>query len=483
MASATFAALAGTAVAHDDDGGSGGGSPPGSVALSGVACAGGSAAGFPCRNVDLRAFVPLAQLGVSRLANLWGWTDPVTGIAYALVAGHEGVVFVSLADPDQPVVVGFLASATAASLWGEIDVYADHLFHVKESAGHGLQVFELAQLRGLTGPPVSFAATGHYTGFGNAHNVSVNRASGLGVVVGSNTCAGGLHLLDLTQPTSPAFLGCYSGDGYTHDVQCVSYRGPDLARRGREICFASNVDTLTIVDVTDRANPLQLSRTSYSGVGYVHQGALAAGQRYFVQNDELDEINFGHGTRTHVWDVSDLGAPVWRGFHAHATSAIDHDLLVFGDHVLQANYRAGVRVLRTGDLSRAELGEVAYFDTQPADDAPSFSGVWGVYRFPSGLVVASDIFSGLFVLEPHPELVPQCADGIDNDSDGSFDFSGGPAGQPPDAGCTSAADPSEAADSACGFGPELIPALTLFAAVRGARRRRGSGLARFGSVD
>ena len=83
-------------------------------------------------------------------------------------------------------------------------------------------------------------------------------------MVGTNTCAGGLHMIDIRKPRKPKFAGCFAGDGYTHDVQCVSYRGPDGAYGGKEICFAANEDTLTIVDVTDKSDPRMLSRTSYS---------------------------------------------------------------------------------------------------------------------------------------------------------------------------------------------------------------------------
>jgi hypothetical protein len=39
--------------------------------------------------------------------------------------------------------------------------------------------------------------------------------------VGSDTCSGGLHMIDVANPVSPQFLACYASDGYTHDVQCT----------------------------------------------------------------------------------------------------------------------------------------------------------------------------------------------------------------------------------------------------------------------
>ena len=34
---------------------------------------------YPCSNVDLAAFVPLAEMGINGDGNdIWGWTDPST---------------------------------------------------------------------------------------------------------------------------------------------------------------------------------------------------------------------------------------------------------------------------------------------------------------------------------------------------------------------------------------------------------------------
>ncbi|MEN8184687.1 MAG: hypothetical protein ABFS46_19375, partial [Myxococcota bacterium] len=118
-----------------------------------------------------------------------------------------------------------------------------------------------------------------------------------------------------------------------------------------------------------------------------------------------------------------------------------HNHYVQGDHLFQANYRGGVRVLRLGHLAAAELAEIAFFDTWPDDDAAAFSGVWSVYPyFSSGTLAASDITAGLFLLHPHLEDVPECADGIDNDWDGLVDASADP-------GCADASDLSEQAPS------------------------------------
>jgi len=379
------------------------------AAAAATPCVDGMAGGFPCSNVDLEAFLPLAGLGASsteEAQDIWGWTDPATGSEYALVGMTFGTAFVDITSPASPVYLGELQTHGAfGSNWRDIKVDGDHAFIVSEANRHGMQVFDLTQLRGLTGtPPVQFDETAHYREIGNAHNIVINEASDTAFIVGAggrNGCNGGLHMVDISVPTSPTFAGCFSTDGYTHDAQCVIYDGPDDDHGGQEICLASNEDTLTIVDVTDRANPVQLSRTGYPGASYTHQGWLTEDSRHFLVDDELDETGFGHNTRTRVFDVSNLDAPTLVGFQDGTTTAIDHNQYIVGNLTFQANYRAGLRILDITDVTNANLAEIGYFDVWPADDDAEFNGAWSVYPYySSGVVVVSGIEQGLFVLRP-----------------------------------------------------------------------------------
>ena len=72
-------------------------------------CVNGFAGPYPCSNVDMLSRMTLAQLGTTiDLADLWGWTDPLTDIEYALVGTRTGVSFVDLSDPINPVLIGTL---------------------------------------------------------------------------------------------------------------------------------------------------------------------------------------------------------------------------------------------------------------------------------------------------------------------------------------------------------------------------------------
>lgn len=371
------------------------------AALSDIACTDGMAGPYPCNEIDLLAFLPHGEIGGGSGNDLWGWTDPQTGREYALVGRSTGTSFVDISNPRQPIYLGDLPTRTAESAWRGIKVFADHAYIVSEAANHGMQVFDLRQLRDVQAPPVQFSETAHYSGFGSTHTLFINSQTAFAYAVGTRTCEGGLHVVDLREPATPTTAGCFSLDGYTHETQCVLYRGPDTIYRDREICFNSNEDTLTVVDVTDKHEQLQLSRTAYDGSSYTHQGWLTEDQRFFLVNDEGDERAFKHPTRTWIWDVSDLDAPALIGYYEGPTTAIDHNLYIRGHLVYEANYRAGLRVLDATDVANAVLSEVGFFDIYPDDDAAAFNGAWSVYPFfASGSVVLNGIEQGLFVLGP-----------------------------------------------------------------------------------
>lgn len=372
--------------------------------VSNLDCTGGRAGPFPCKGVDLESFLPHSAIGGGEGNDIWGWTDAATGREYALVGKTIGTAFVDITVPDQPVYLGDLAShqpvETLFSTWRDLKVYKDHVYVVSEEPLHGMQVFDLTRLRGATGPQ-TWTEDAHYPLFGGAHNIAINEETGFAYAVGSNTCSGGPHVIDIRDPKNPLFAGCVGEDGYTHDTQCVIYRGPDTRFAGREICFSSNEDTLTIVDVTNKLAPVQLSRTPYEGAAYTHQGWLTEDQRHFLLGDELDEQASGVNTTTYVFDVANLTNPVNSAVYRGETTAIDHNLYIKGSLAYEANYRAGLRIIDLKRINSGALREVAYFDIYPADDEAQFNGAWSNYPFfGSGVVIVSGIEQGLFVVRP-----------------------------------------------------------------------------------
>jgi choice-of-anchor B domain-containing protein len=374
--------------------------------LSYTPCQGGQADIYPCAGIDLLSFVPGKELAPGAephvVSDVWGWTDPETGREYALVTLDTGTSFVDVTNPEVPTVVGYLPGRGDATAERDVKVHANHALVVAEAFDAGIQVLDLTRLRDVTAPPVTLAETAHYVaeGLSWSRNIAVDAASGFAYVAGSNTCAGGLHAVDVSNPAQPAFAGCVGQDGFIQDAQCSSYAGPDAEHQGRQVCFAFAEDTLTILDVTDKSAPQVLARESYPGVGYTFQGWTTEDQLYLLLADSADELLFGHDTRTYLWQVSPLRSPLLLGVHTGSGPAIDHEVLVRGERAYLASYTAGLRVLDIAGIGQAQLREVASFDVVPGDEAPLSIGAWGSYPFfPSGVVAVTAIRQGLFLLD------------------------------------------------------------------------------------
>jgi choice-of-anchor B domain-containing protein len=384
-----------------------------------VKCAEGEAAGFKCQDVDLLAFLPNAAIGAKRgirLNDLWGWTDPETEREYALVGRMDGTSFVDVTDASNPIYLGDLPmhQGARANIWRDIKVYKNHAFIVADGAGpHGMQVFDLTQLRNVASPPVTFQETAHYDRIASAHNIAINEETGfaypIGNSMGGETCGGALHMIDIRNPREPTFAGCYADPatgfqrtGYTHDAQCVTYKGPDTRFTGREICFNSSENALGIADVTDKKAPKPIASAAYPNVSYAHQGWLSDDQKYFYLDDEGDEVTGRAAmTRTLVWDLSKLDEPVLVKEFMGTTPASDHNLYVKGRYVFQSNYVAGLRVLDIVDP--ANPVEVGYFDTVGGDNVAGFDGSWSNYPyFKSGTIIVTSVREGLFIVKHRP---------------------------------------------------------------------------------
>ncbi|HRX17821.1 MAG TPA: choice-of-anchor B family protein [Gemmatimonadales bacterium] len=383
-------------------------------------CQDGANGVYTCSNVEVVAHLPTSALGGARGAwvnDIWGWTDPSTQRDYALVARRDGISFVDVTDPAAPRVVGTLdrTDGSPPSVWRDIKVIGTHAYVVADGSGaHGVQVFDLTRLRGARGALTRFTPDTTYHEIFSAHNIVADTASRFLYVVGANsggtTCGGGLHMIDATRPEQLRFAGCYhnpagNARGYTHDAQCVIYRGPDAEHRGKQICIGSNESEINIADVTDKANPKVLGRNSYPNVVYAHQGWFDAEQRYFYMNDENDEASGAvtEGTRTIVWDLKDLDDPVVATMYHGPVNSSDHNLYIVGDRVFESNYGSGLRVLDISD--RTNPREVAFFDSAPVnDDGPGHSatqsGAWSNYPFfRSGIIVFTSVREGLFIVK------------------------------------------------------------------------------------
>ncbi|KAJ7068994.1 hypothetical protein B0H15DRAFT_793898 [Mycena belliarum] len=399
-------------------------------------CAGGHAGTEPnntyaCRNLDLYSFTPHAEMGsTERVGNdVWGWAHSAGGATreFGLVGQMDGTAFVEVLPSGQIAYLGRLPTQSVVSLWRDIKVIGHHAYIGSEAEGHGIQVFDLLKLldTSLAANPKTFDIktdlTSLYDGLpiGMSHNVVAHEAKNLLVAVGSlprtDVCASGLIFIDVTDPSRPQSAGCAAADGYVHDAQCLTYRGPHTAYNGTDVCYSFNENSFTIYNITNPFAPVIISITSYYGVTYSHQGWVVdeKNQTHLLLNDEYDEIigrGWAHDQRsvTYIWDIQNLERPVLTGHYKSPAVSIDHNLYVHSGLAYESNYQSGLRIVNVSSIAKDPTGggfyEAAFFDVHPEDDdvngIAEFGGAWSVYPyFESGYLLVNTLERGLFVVK------------------------------------------------------------------------------------
>ena len=381
---------------------------------------------FPCDNVDLVSWFTNDEIGGGievgdgRGSDVWGWMDPATGREYVIAGLEVGTSFIDITDPYNPVYLAHLPTSAVNNLiWRDIKVYDDHAFIVAESNEHGMQVFDLTDLRGLDpdDAPHTVEVEEHYTGFGRAHNIAINTDAGYAYGIGQREdtmgCGQGLHIVDISDADDPEFAGCYSETG-VHDAHCLRYWGPDDRYYGRDLCITSTGGgrEVGVVDVTDPANTVTLSRTGYPNSAFSHQGWLLDGHRYYLHGTESTSRN---PQTVEIFDLAVLTDPVHIGAYVTPAQSTHHNLYPDGRYTYMSNYKSGLRVFDHTQADEGELSEVGYFDVFPPDDTNGFGfGTWSNYPWFESGVVAIHGYQGLFIVDPRLPSFDDLEDALDD---------------------------------------------------------------------
>jgi choice-of-anchor B domain-containing protein len=317
--------------------------------------------------------------GRGDLSDVWGYSNGTQ--EYALVGLFDGLAIVDVTNPNSANEVFYISDAQ--STWRDIKVWNDHAYITNESSG-GLMIIDMSNLPGaITGADVYYYGGSTYP-FTSAHDLFIDE-NGVAYVMGADNGTGGAIMLDLTgNPQVPTELGRYD-DYYFHDGMV----------RGDTLWGAAVYDGFFVaVDVSNKSNPITMA-TSGTIAAFTHNVWISGDGQTLFTTDEVSGGFIG------AYDVSNLSniTELDRIQSSPGQNVIVHNTFFINDYLVTSYYRDGITIHDVSNPSN--MIEVGNYDTSPAFSGDGFNGCWGVYPYlPSGIILASDIENGLFVLGP-----------------------------------------------------------------------------------
>lgn len=337
-------------------------------------------------NLELIANVPYPGENGN---DIWGYVDQ-NGIEYALCGARNSTKIFSLLDPTNPQLV--VSIPGEGSTWRDLKTYNNHVYVTTDQGGttEGLLIID------MTDPTdISWTNWNGEVDFGGisgtintCHNLYIDD-NGICYLAG---CGGigrrGIIMLDLNiDPKEPVVVGVENSE-YAHDV----YTRGDTMYVSQ---ISANPGIFSIYDIADKANPILLSSAVTSN-SFTHNAWVSTDGKTLFTTDEVAD---GY---VDAWDISDMANPVmvdkYQPIETQGNGVVPHNTHVLGDYIITSWYTDGVVINDVCDPSN--MIKVAAFDTFDGADG-GFSGCWGVYPYlPSGLILANDINTGLYVLRP-----------------------------------------------------------------------------------
>ncbi|MEO0626383.1 MAG: choice-of-anchor B family protein, partial [Bacteroidota bacterium] len=316
------------------------------------------------------------------LSDIWGYTAP-DGTEYALVGLFNGFSIVSLADPDNIQEVHFISGDN--SIWRDIKTYGDYAYVVADQGNDGLLIVDLTGLpNNVTHQYVNLDPPGNGV-LQRAHNIYIDETLGYAFIAGANVNSGGMLIYDVATNPGTANFVALGPSVYAHDVYV-----DDNLMYASEI----NIGELSIYDISDPSN-ITLEGDVTTPFAFTHNAWTTSDNLTVFTTDERGNAPVAS------YDISDRSNPIlldeFRPQRSLGGGAIPHNVHVLGDYLIISSYTDGVEIV---DASVPDqMVEVGYYDTWQGGDG-GFNGIWGAYPFlPSGLVLGTDIGTGLYVIE------------------------------------------------------------------------------------
>ena len=322
----------------------------------------------------------------NRLNDIWGYVAP-DGSEYAIVGTTAKTSIVDLSDPRNPVEVAEFPGAT--SIWRDMKQFGEFVYVTTDQGSDGLLMIDMSGApNNITGEfwQPDIEVNGVTTTLQRCHNIFIDE-DGYAYLAGCNLNSGANLIIDVfTTPGEPRFVSA-TPPIYSHDAMVQN-----------NLLYSSDIlaGFFSVIDVTDKEEPITLA-TQNTTMNFTHNAWVSTDNNFLFTTDERANAYVDS------YDISDLNdikrLDFFQPNESKGTGTIPHNTHYFDGYLVTSWYTDGVRII---DANRPDnLVEVAYYDTYPSSNiGDGFNGVWGVTPYlPSGLVIASDINTGLYVFE------------------------------------------------------------------------------------
>jgi len=341
---------------------------------------------------------PLSSLG-TKYSDCWGFTH-ANGTEVAILGGTEDILFIDITNPGNPEliyshhVLNMPTETDNRSGWRDFMTYGNYIYAAADQGTSGLLIFDLSQV------PASITLVTQTISFWTrTHTIFIDEPNGKLYAGGSNTVSNGLVILDLVaDPENPTLAANVPlngvGGGYVHDM---------YARDNIVYCSHGTLSKIQMYDFSQLPNfTIFGAIENYPEPGYNHSSWLNDEGTMLAMCDET------HGSDVKLVDITDplnVSSDDCKTFYSELlgpsapNESVAHNPFILGDLAYIAYYHDGIQIFDISDPN--DIDVVAYYDTYPDNTGyDGYDGCWGVYPyFPSGLIVASDMTYGLFVLE------------------------------------------------------------------------------------
>lgn len=318
-------------------------------------------------------------------SDIWGFVD-ANGIEYAIVGTAGNTRIFSLEDPATPIERAVIPGAN--SIWRDIKSWKNHVYVTTDQGSDGLLIVDMTNApetitHSFWKPTLTIE--GNSDVLRTVHNIYIDE-KGYAYLAGSNISNRGVIILDVdTDPNNPGFLGA-ANLTYAHDAYA---RGDTL--------YASeiNIGEFSIYDISDPSDPMYLGGAETS-MNFTHNAWLSDNGNTLFTTDERAN---GY---VDSYDISDLGnivrLDIYQPIETAGKGVIPHNTHFLDDYLITSWYTDGIVVTDVSDPSN--IIKVGAYDTWDGGDG-GFNGCWGAYPYlPSGLILGSDIQTGLYVFQP-----------------------------------------------------------------------------------